>query len=79
MAKPARKNEIIRRIALEEGLTKKQVEEAVNSQFHFVHKIMASDTFAQIRLPFFGRFWVKPSRLKFLQKFGKRVPEQDDE
>jgi len=79
MAKPARKNEIIRKIALDEGLTKQQVEEAVNSQFRFAHRVMASNTFAQVRLPFFGRFWVKPARLKFLQKFGKRIPDQEDD
>jgi len=79
MAKPVHKKEIIRKIARELGLSIGEVEEAVDSQFHFVASVMKSDTFDQIRLPFFGRFWVKAQRLKHLQKFGKRMPEDTDE
>jgi nucleoid DNA-binding protein len=80
MSRPVRRKEIIRKVAADHGLKPTTVEEAVNSQFSYVKKVMKSDTFDQVRLPFFGRFWVKPSRLKWLQKFGKRVPNgQSDE
>lgn len=79
MARAARKMEIIRQIADDTGLPIKEVVEAVDSQFKYVVEIMKNDTFDQVRLPFFGRFWVKPGRLKFLSKFGKRLPHSSDD
>ena len=77
MAKPVNKRAIYLQIAKDLGLTVKEVEEAVENQFRFVAATMASNTYAQVRLPFFGRFWVKPQRLKHLQKFGLRLPEDE--
>lgn len=54
------------RIAKEKGISMKEVELAVSSQFSLVRKVMKKGDFEQVRLPFFGRFWVKPTRKKYM-------------
>ncbi len=78
MARIVDKRKIFVSIAKELGVSVRDVESAVDSQFRYVKRIFKSDTFAQVRLPYFGRFWVKPGRLKFLQRFGKRFPNEPD-
>jgi nucleoid DNA-binding protein len=79
MARAVNKDKLYRKVAKMTSVTKKEVEEVARAQFKFVAQTMASDTFDQVRLPFFGRFWVKENRLKHLQKFGLRVPKEEQE
>lgn len=65
----SRTKAIIRKIAQDEGLTIKQVEEITNSFFRFVVKQMSSGdrwtlTFKDIRLFKFGMFKVTPTKRK---------------
>jgi nucleoid DNA-binding protein len=73
MNRPVNKRAIFLHLAKKHGLTMKQVEEAVNSQFQFVREVMKSDSLESVRIPFFGRFWVKDKRRQFLQKYGIRA------
>ena len=79
MARPVDKRKIYIQIAKQLGLKVSEVQEAAESQFSYVREVMKSDTFDQVRLPYFGRFWVKSGRLKYLQTFGKRVPNKEED
>ena len=47
---------LIRDLANKYGLTTKEVEQAVNSQFKFVAKKIEEGNFSSVRLPYFGIF-----------------------
>lgn len=79
MARKVDRDAIIKQIAQETGLKISEVRDCVKAQFAYVKKAMESNRFPQVRLPYFGRFWVKDKRLKELQKYGLRTPEDDDE
>ena len=66
MIKEVNRRSIYSKIAKERGLSLKEVDLAVSSQFSFVRQIMKKGKFEQVRLPFFGRFWVKPARKKYM-------------
>ena len=55
--------EIIQEIVDEDGGTYEEVAEVVMSQFAFVRKHMEHGAFSQVRMPYLGKFYVKPSRL----------------
>lgn len=61
------KEEIIYMLATKYNLPIKTVTEIVNYQFKYVTKIMAEGKFESIRLPYFGKFSVKPGRLKYIK------------
>ena len=62
------KKEIILLLATKHNLPIKTVEKIVGHQFKYVKKIMEEGDFETIRLPYFGKFSVKPGRIKNLNK-----------
>ena len=58
--------EIILEIVEEDGGTYEEVSEVVMSQFSFLRKHMEHGAFSTVRLPYLGKFYVKPSRLSKL-------------
>ena len=62
----ALKQEIYREIAKETGATIKEVEECVEAQFALAEEIMKKGEFESVKIPYMGKFWVKPERLKKL-------------
>mgnify|MGYP003142484044 FL=1 len=50
------------------NLSLSKIEKIVNHQFKYVEKIMKEGKFESIRLPYFGKFSVKQSRLKHINK-----------
>lgn len=68
MAGKVKRNELYIKIAKETGISKREVKRAVEEQFAFVVKVMGDDEFSQVRLPYFGRFWAKETRIKWLEK-----------
>ena len=66
MPKELDRKRIYRILAKKYGITMYEVDLAASSQFSLVRKIIKDGNFEQIRLPFFGRFWVKAARKKYL-------------
>lgn len=60
------KQEVICEIIAEDGGTYEEVSAVVESQFQFIKKEMEHGAFSTIRLPYFGKFYVKPGRLSRL-------------
>lgn len=60
------KQEIYREIAKETGSTMQEVENCVETQFKFIEKIIRRGEFDTVRMPYLGKFTVKPSRVKYL-------------
>ncbi|WP_430974694.1 HU family DNA-binding protein [Zeaxanthinibacter enoshimensis] len=60
------KHDIYREIVAENGGTIKETESIVESSLAFTRKTVEKGEFAQVRLPFFGKFHVNPYRLKKL-------------
>jgi nucleoid DNA-binding protein len=65
------KEEIIHILAAKYNLPIKKVAEIINYQFKYVNKVIAEGKFKSVRLPYFGRFSVKPKRLKYIQDKNK--------
>jgi nucleoid DNA-binding protein len=61
------KEQLIQKLAEKYALPHKEVEKIVSSQSKLVRKTMAAGKFEAIRLPFLGRFWAKPARIKNIQ------------
>jgi len=59
-------HEIILEIVEEDGGTYEEVAEVVMSQFGFLRKHMEKGAFSTVRLPYLGKFYVKPGRLSKL-------------
>lgn len=75
----ARKDELIKELANKYHVSPEEVEKAVNSQFKFTRKKMASGKFPEIRIPYFGLFRAKESRIKHLNKAKKHNEQQEKE
>ena len=60
------KTTIYKEIVEESGGTVSEIESIVESQFAFLKKNIETGEFAQIRLPYLGKFYVKPVRLSKL-------------
>jgi len=58
--------EIILEIVQEDGGTYEEVSEVVISQFTFLRKQIEHGAFSTVRLPYLGKFYVKPGRLSQL-------------
>ncbi len=62
-------NKIIKHLSLKHNIPSKDIEDAVNSQFLFVKKIIESatkdeeETFKTVKLLSFGKFLVKKNRI----------------
>ena len=61
------KDEIIHMLATKYNLPLKKVTEIINYQFKYVNKVIAKGDFETVRLPYFGKFSVKASRLKYIK------------
>jgi nucleoid DNA-binding protein len=59
---------IIQKLASEHNLPLQKVEEAVYYQFKYVADVIRSGKFESIRLPFLGKFHVRPGRLRYLNE-----------
>lgn len=65
---------IIKRISLDYAIPVKDVEEAIRSQFGLLKYVIESaerdkeETFKTVQLPLFGKFLVKPNRIKYIIK-----------
>ena len=55
---------IIQEIAKELGISPNLAQKIVRSQFEFVRIVMERGEFETVRLPYFGKFSVKPYRLQ---------------
>ena len=55
---------IIQEIAKELGISPSLVQKIVKTQFEFVKTVMEKGEFETVRLPYFGKFSVKPYRLQ---------------
>ena len=55
-------------MAVKYDLPVKDIEEIINSQFHYVSKIMAKGDFETIKLPYFGKFTVNENRVKHINR-----------
>jgi len=64
------KKEIIQILATKYNLPLEKVDSIVTSQFKYVAKIMGDGNFDAIRLPYFGKFYSKPSRRENISKNG---------
>jgi nucleoid DNA-binding protein len=62
------KDLIIYRLANKYNLPLSKVEEIINYQFKYVSDVMKKGEFESVRLPYFGKFSVKPGRLKHMNK-----------
>ena len=60
------KNKIIKEIAHEEQAPYMEARKAVESQFRFTREVMRSQREKGIRLPYFGRFFPDPVRVRRL-------------
>ena len=57
------KREICNEIVEENGGSLDEIENIVESQFEFLRKTMERGDFSQVRMPYLGKFYVKPQRL----------------
>jgi nucleoid DNA-binding protein len=62
------KKALIQELASKHNLPLKTVSNIVEHQFKYVAKIMGQGNFETVRLPYFGKFSVKPGRLKNVNK-----------
>lgn len=63
--------EIILELSEEIGGSRKEIREIVKTQFEFVKFVIEHGTFESVQLPYFGKFRVKPHRLKMLNQSKK--------
>lgn len=62
------KKEIIQILATKHNLPLSEIEAIVEYQFSYVASVMKEGKFESVRLPKFGKFSVKPGRIKYIQK-----------
>tara|TARA_R110002012_G_scaffold2124_9_gene10190 strand:+ start:1676 stop:1903 length:228 start_codon:yes stop_codon:yes gene_type:complete len=62
------KKEIIQILATKYNLPLSEVEAIIDYQFSYVADVMKEGNFESIRLPKFGKFSVRPGRIKHIQK-----------
>jgi len=60
------KYEVAREIQDELGGTLQDIESVIESQFDFIKYTIEKGLFNSVRMPYFGRFWVNPYRLRKL-------------
>lgn len=66
MARNKIKYEVAREIQDELGGTLQDIESVIESQFDFIKYTIEKGLFNSVRMPYFGRFWVNPYRLRKL-------------
>ena len=70
---------IIQILVTKYDLSLQKVEGIINSQFNFVEKIVKKGDFESIRLPYFGKFSVNSSRVKYITELKKKKQRDDQE
>lgn len=65
--KPIFQDGIIKQLSNKYDIPETKIEEAVYHQFKFVAKTIKKGEFESVRLRRFGKFYVNPRRLKYLQ------------
>lgn len=65
--------DILQKLATQKNLPISKVEEAVMFQFKYVGQTIKSGKFETIRLPYFGKFHVRPGRLKYLNERSNKI------
>lgn len=67
---------IIQKLATKYNLPLNKVEDIVYHQFKYVAKIMKLGDFETIRLPYFGKFHAKKSRIAHINELKRRKNER---
>lgn len=67
------KKELIQLLATEYGLPLREVKKIVSSQFVLVVETIQEGKFEAVRLPFFGVFRAKPSRIKHIENVKRKA------
>ena len=62
------KKDFIYLLATKYNLPLSKVEEIINYQFKFIERVMKEGKFEGVRLPYFGKFYVKKKRLEHIKK-----------
>lgn len=73
MALPVKTQEILRTLAVEEGIPDSEIDKIVSSQFRLVHDVMKEGKFEAVRLPYFGKFHAKPERIAHIQEASRKA------
>lgn len=69
------KDELIEALSKKYLVSPKEIRRAVDSQAKFVSRKMATEEMPEIRLPFWGIFRAKKSRIKHLNKSSKKTEQ----
>lgn len=67
---------IIQKLATKYNLPLNKVEDIVYHQFKFVANIMKIGDFQSIRLPYFGKFYAKKTRIAYLNELKRKKNER---
>jgi nucleoid DNA-binding protein len=67
---------IIQKLATKHNLPLNKVEDIVYHQFKFVAHIMKLGNFESIRLPYFGKFHAKGTRIAYLNELKRKKNER---
>jgi nucleoid DNA-binding protein len=67
---------IIQKLASKFNLPLAKVEEIVYHQFKYVGKIMKNGNFQAVRLPYFGKFHAKKTRIAYLNELKRKKNER---
>jgi nucleoid DNA-binding protein len=67
---------VIQKLATKYNLPLNKIEEIVYYQFKYVANIMKAGNFEAIRLPYFGKFHAKKSRIAYLNEKKRRKNER---
>lgn len=67
---------IIQKLATKYNLPLNKIEDIVYHQFKYVSKIMKLGDFEAIRLPYFGKFHAKKSRIAHINELKRRKNER---
>lgn len=62
MAKEVNRDLLIQKLSRKYGISSKEVEKAVSSQFKFVARVMRTGKFESVRVPYWGVFRVNKYR-----------------
>lgn len=72
MAKKVNPDLIISKLSRKYGISTKEVEKAVTSQFKFVARVMKTGKFESVRVPFWGIFEVNPYRKQKIDELTRK-------
>ena len=72
------KKEIIYYLANKYNLPLKTIDKITNHQFKYISKIMSLGNFDSIRIPYFGKWSVNPTRVKYLTAMKKNKDKHND-